>query len=65
VGHHRCLWYIDRSDETMDAVAATFITSEQIIQVGCILANHGELESKYEVVMRIGRDPILYAPIAQ
>ena len=48
--------------DTFENTSPTYVVPEDLIQMGCILGKHGEIDEKYECVIRLGRDPILYAP---
>jgi hypothetical protein len=60
VGHHRSLWCIKRDEENEER----FIEPNEINQVQIMTATHGELDENLEVIVsRLGRAPIIYAPL--
>ena len=60
VGHHRSLWYVDRAADN----EIIFIQPKDVHQVQVMMAKHGELDERFDVVVaRLGRAPILNAPL--
>ena len=60
IGHHRSLWYVDQKKSN----EICYIQPKDVHQVQVMIAKHGELDEKFDVIVsRLGRAPILNAPL--